>query len=357
MWKHRLPIVALLLASMAPAYASDAVSAEVRVVKSQPIDIYAAYSGTVMPTEYVQVASRMSGYVKNIRVHEGEAVKKGDLLLTVNPTEVAAGVAQARAQVAKAKAALATAKENYKRFKDLYAEQAIPKQKFEQVELGYTAAKNDYAAAQAGLRQALTQVSYAEVRAPFNGVIFSKKVSNGQLVGPGQALMVFYNPGQLEVDVQVDNLAYYQLKLGEHVPVQYAGPNRVPQQTEATVESMVVASDPHTHTHTVKLLLPASSKMEGGAYARVMIPVKQQPAILVPQSAVRVRAGITGVFVVNADGNAEFRMVTLGERRGADVVVLSGLADGDRLIVSAKGELANGTKIESAAGALHELKK
>lgn len=350
MWKHRLSILGLLLVSVVPAYAGDAVQAEVQTVKPQPIEIYATYPGTVMPTEYVQVASRMSGYVQKIRVHEGESVKKGDLLLTVNPTDVAAGVSQARAQVAKAKAALTTARENYKRFKDLYAERAIPKQRFEQVKLAYTAAKNDYAAAQAGLRQALNQVSYAKVRAPFDGVIFSKKVSNGQLVGPGQTLMVFYNPGQLEVDVQVDDLAYYQLKLGEQVPVQIAGPNRVPQQTNATVQTMVVASDPHTHTHTVKLLLPASSKGEGGAYARVMIPVQKQLAVLVPQSAVRIRAGITGVFVVNSDGTAEFRMLTLGEQRGDKVVVLSGLAEGDRLIVSAKGELANGTRIEVVSG-------
>lgn len=350
MWKHRFFILVLLLAGMPPAYASDAVPAQVQVVKPQPVDIYAVYPGTVMPTEYVQVASRMSGYVQNIRVHEGESVKKGDLLLSVNPTEVATGVSQARAQVAKAKAALATAEANYKRFQALYAEQAIPKQRFDQVKLAYTAAKNDYSAAQAGLRQALNQVSYAEVRAPFNGVIFSKKVSNGQLVGPGQALMVFYNPGQLEVDVQVDDLAYYQLKLGEKVPVQFSGPKRVLQQAEATVQTMVVASDPHTHTHTVKLLLPATSQVEGGAYARVMIPVQTQDAIVVPQSAVQTRAGITGVFVVDTDGNAEFRMVTLGERRGDDVVVLSGLVEGDRLIVSAKGELANGTKIKPIAG-------
>lgn len=350
MWKHRLSILPLLLAAMMPAYADDAVPVTVQVIKPQPIDIYAAYPGTVMPTEYVQVASRMSGYVENIRVHEGESVKKGDLLLTVNPTEVAAGVSQAKAQVAKAKAALATAEENYKRFKALFEEKAIPKQRFEQVELGYTAARNDYTAARAGLRQALTQVSYADVRAPFDGVIFSKKVSNGQLVGPGQTLMVFYNPGQLEVDVQVDDLAYYQLKLGEQVPVQYSGPNRVPQQSEATVQSMVVASDPQTHTHTVKLLLPASSQVEGGAYARVLIPVQRQPAIVVPKSAILIRAGITGVFVVNPDGVAEFRMVTLGEPQGEKMVVLSGLVDGDRLIVGGQGGLANGTKVNAGAG-------
>lgn len=350
---HRYLLFPLLLLSIVSgrALASEAITAQVQVLKSQPIAIYAVYPGTVMPTEYVEVASRMSGYVQNIRVHEGESVKKGELLLTVNPTEAAVGVSQARAQVAKAKAALATAKENYERFKNLYAEQAIPKQRFEQVELAYTAAKNDYKAAQAGLRQARNQVSYADVRAPFDGVIFSKKVSNGQLVGPGKALMVFYNPGQLEVDVQVDDLAYAQLKLGEHVPVQFSGPNREPRQTEATVQTMVVASDPQTHTHTVKLLLPTNSNVQGGAYARVMIPVQTQQAILIPQSAVKVRAGITGVFVVGPEHNAVFRMVTLGERRGENVVVLSGLSDGDRLIVSAKGELYNGARIEAAGNA------
>lgn len=349
---HRFALLSLLLVSLIPGYAiaADTVSAQVEVVKPQPIKVYAAYPGTVMPTEYVQVASRMSGYVQNIRVHEGESVKKGELLLKVNPTEVAVGVSQAKAQVDKAKAALATAKENYKRFKNLYAEQAIPKQRFEQVELAYTAAKNDYKAAQAGLRKARNQVSYADVRAPFDGVIFSKKVSNGQLVGPGQVLMVFYNPGQLEVDVQVDDLAYYQLKLGEHVPVQFSGPNRELQHTQATVQTMVVASDPHTHTHTVKLLLPTSSKVDGGAYARVMIPVQTQQAIVIPRTAVQERAGITGVFVVGPDNNAVFRMVTLGEHRGDNVVVLSGLSGGDRLILKAKGDLYNGTQIEASKG-------
>lgn len=352
MTTYRIALFSLLIISIIPvsAHASEVITAQVQVVKPQPIKIYSAYPGTVMPTEYVQVASRMSGYVQNIRVHEGESVKKGELLLKVNPTEVAAGVSQARAQLDKARAALATAKENYNRFKNLYAEQAVPKQRFDQVKLAYTAARNDYKAAQAGLRQAENQVSYAEVRAPFDGVIFSKKVSNGQLVGPGQTLMVFYNPGQLEVDVQVDDFAYYHLKLGEHVPIQFSGPNREPQHTEATVQTMVVASNPHTHTHTVKLLLPASSKVDGGAYARVMIPVQTQQAILVPRSAVQVRAGITGVFVVGSDNQAVFRMVTLGEQRGDKVVVLSGLSAGDRLILSASSELYNGTRIEAAAG-------
>ncbi|MGA7801791.1 MAG: biotin/lipoyl-binding protein, partial [Gammaproteobacteria bacterium] len=130
MWK-RLVIAGMALAGLFPAGASAAatVKAQVVAIKRQSIAIYASYPGTVIPAEYVQVASRMSGYVQDIKVHEGQSVQKGDLLLTVNPVEVAAGVRQAKAQLAKAGSALHTAKQNYDRFTALYKEGAIPKQR------------------------------------------------------------------------------------------------------------------------------------------------------------------------------------------------------------------------------------
>ena len=77
-----------------------------------------------------------------------------------------------------------------------------------------------------------------------------------------------------------------------------------------------------------------------------MVPVEQRPALLVPRSAVHQRAGITGVFVQDSSGKAQFRMVTLGERRGDQQMVLSGLFPGDRLVVTAQGELANGVALQ-----------
>jgi len=211
----------------------------------------------VVPAEYVQVASRKSGYVTELRVDVGQSVKKDELLLTVNPAEVDADVQQAGSQLTKAQAALATAEENYKRFKNLFAQGAVPKQRFQEVKLAYEAAKSDVTTAQAGVNKARNQVGYAELRAPFDGVIFSRKVNNGQLVSPGQELLVLYDPARLLVQVEVDNTAYSRLREGEKVPVQYAGGDRHPQQVEASVESLVAAVDPVTHTHTVKLLLPA----------------------------------------------------------------------------------------------------
>jgi len=350
MWKS-LTLTALLLGGALPAaHAAGAITADVIKVQPQPIQVYAPYPGTVVPSEYVQIASRMSGYVQNIKVDVGQSVKKDDLLLSVNPTDVNAGVEQARSQLAKARAALNTAKENYDRFKALYAQHAVSKQRFEQITLAYHAAQSDLQAAQAGMKKARNQVGYAKVRAPFDGIIFAKKVSNGQLVNPGQVLLVLYNPNRLEVDVEVGDGAYYRLKQGEKVPVEYSAPNQQQRRVEATAISLVAASDPTTHTHTVKLLLPADTDAQGGEYARVLVPVEQQSAVVVPDSAVHIRAGIDGVFVVDDAGNAQFRMVTLGEQRDGGRVVLSGLFPGDRLIVKAQGELVNGIKVQATNG-------
>ncbi|HKJ10119.1 MAG TPA: efflux RND transporter periplasmic adaptor subunit [Gammaproteobacteria bacterium] len=350
MWK-RLVIAGMALGALLPTLArADAVKAHTVTVKRRPVEIYASYPGTVIPAEYVQVASRMSGYVQDIKVHEGQSVDKGQLLLTVNPVAVAAGVHQARAQLAKARSALHTAKQNYDRFKALYKEGAVPKQRYEQVQLAYQAARSDYQAAQAALQKAQSQVGYAKVRAPFDGVIFSKKVHNGQLVGPGNELMVLYNPKQLQVKTELDDAAYYPLKLGEKIPVTYLGPNQQSHRVQATVQRLVAASNPMTHTHTVKLLLPADSKAQGGEYAQVLVPVKQQQAIVIPAAAIRERAGITGVFVVDSNGEAEFRMITPGQRRDHGRVVLSGLFPGDEVVVKSEGELANGVKVEAIGG-------
>lgn len=351
MWK-RLVIAGMTLAALfsVAAGAAATVKAQILIVKRQPIEIYAGYPGTVIPVEYVQVASRMSGYVQDIKIHEGQSVQKGDLLLTVNPVQAAAGVRQAQAQLTKARSALHTAKQNYERFTALYKEHAIPKQRYERVQLAYQAAKSDRQAAKAALENAQNQVGYANVRAPFSGIIFSKKVHNGQLVGPGNELMVLYNAKQLQVKVELDDAAYYPLKLGEKIPVKYLDPDQQPHRVQATVQRLVAASDPMTHTHTVKLLLPPDSKIQGGEYAQVLVPMQRHQAILVPAAAIHERAGITGVFVVGGSGEAEFRMVTLGERRNDNVVVLSGLFPGDRLIGKAEGMLANGVKIEAING-------
>jgi membrane fusion protein, multidrug efflux system len=324
-----------------------AVSAQVETVREQTLPIHASFPGSVASADQVQVASRLMGYVQQVHVHEGEQVTKGQLLLSLDPTNVRGSIDQARAAVAKAKAALAEARTKFDRYQALYAQKAVPKQQFQQIETGYQVAKGDHAAAVAALAKANAELSYAEVRAPFAGVVVDKLIDAGQLAAPGQQLLTLQSAGHLQVHVQVDTEAFNHLRLGQRVVVIVDRGDGKVRRLEGTVERLVQAADPMTHTHSVKIGLPPQSPVQSGTYARVQIDVGARQGIVVPPSAVHRRAGIEGVFVVDREGLAAFRMVRLGERFDGGVVVLAGLVPGDRVIVGARGELDNGVRIKA----------
>nr|MDA3970259.1 efflux RND transporter periplasmic adaptor subunit [Desulfobulbaceae bacterium] len=312
--------------------------------------IHATFPGVVIAANEIQVASRMMGYVRKLPVHEGQKVKKGELLLSLDPSDVRGGIDQAKAAVLKAESVLAEAKSNYERFQALYEQNAVPEQQFQQVKMGYQVAKGNYAAATAALQQAQSQLTYAEVRAPFAGTIVAKFIDSGQLAAPGQPLLTLQSSGLLQVQVQVNQQAFAQLQVGQSIPVILEQSNFERRTVTAMVARLVDAADPMTHTHTVKLSLPEDSGANSGDYARVSIQVGLQQGIVVPQSAVHRRAGIDGVFVVDAGGRAAFRMVRLGEQNHSGVVILAGLVADDQVIVSAEGKLSNGVKVQSTRG-------
>jgi multidrug efflux system membrane fusion protein len=326
------------------------VEAQVETIKLAQLPVYAVLPGTVVSTDRVEVASRLSGYVYDLEVHEGQSVKKGQLLFAVDPTDVKARIQQATAGLDKANASLADARQNYERYKNLYQQQSATRQQYEEYEKGYKVALGSYQAAEAALDTARSQLKYAEVRAPFDGLVVSKLIDNGQLTAPGNPVLALENPHHLQVQFQADEQAFAWLKLGLEVLIEFEGPNFEMQTLTGSVERLVPAANPTTHTHLVKLGVPAGSALWSGAYALVSVPVGEQETIIVPASAIHERAGIMGVFVVTDEGRAQFRMVTLGKQTKQGRVVLSGLFSGDRVVVSAKGALTNGAKIRADLG-------
>ncbi len=326
------------------------IKAQVVVVCEQSLPIFATFPGSVNSTNEVQVASRLMGYVKTLPVHEGQQVQKGELLLSLDASDINGAIAQAQAGVANAESVLADATANYQRFSELYQQQAIPQQQFQQVEMGYRVAQGNRAAAKAALLQAQAQLNYVDVRAPFAGTVVTKYIDLGQLAAPGQPLMVLQSAGHFQVLVQVSQRAFEQLRIGQMVPVVIDDSNYQPQRVRATVARLVDAADPVTHSHSVKLNLPEDSSARSGAFARVQIQVATQPGILLPQSAIQRRAGIDGVFVLHNGGVVTFRMVRLGGSRAAGLIVLSGVVAGEQVVVSAEGKLNNGVKVQLVTG-------
>lgn len=322
--------------------------AQLFTVHKQELPVYALFPASVITADQISISSRVMGYVRSVDVHEGQSVKAGTTLLTIDSTDVTGAINQARAQVNKAYAALADAKNNYERYRALYKESAVPKQVFEQMQTAYKVAQSNFAAAKAALNQAQSQLTYVKIKAPFSGTITSRMIDAGQLATPGTPLMTLQGSGHKQVEVQLTGQAFATLKLGEPVIVRYTDFDGKQHQFKGPVERMVDATDPITHTHTVKIGVPENVDVRSGNYVVVEIAVAHEMGMLVPPDAIQNRGGIRGVFVLDDHNRAWFRMVRLGHVIDGKQVILSGLVPGERIVLQSSHRLQNGIIVTNA---------
>lgn len=326
------------------------VAAQVHTVQPATLSLRAEVPGMVASEDQVQVASRLMGYIRAIKVEEGQAVKAGQLLFVVDPSDIQGQVSQARAGLAQAEAALADANIDFERFGALYKEEAIPKLQWDKIRLQKQVAEQQVAAARAGMGLASGQMRYASVVAPIDGVVTQKMANAGDLAAPGRPVLVIEGLKKLQVRTNVGSDVFARIKPGEKVAIAHDGDSTL-APIEGTISQIVPAADPVSHTHLVKIDLPANSGLASGTFVRVGFAVGSREGIRVPASALAERAGITGVFVVDAQGFARYRMVRTGATEGDSVEIQSGLNAGDKVVVSKVEQLENGDKI---GGGAHE---
>lgn len=318
------------------------IKATVVTVQQSVLPIVASTPGTVVARQQVQIASRLTGFIREMNVQEGQSVVAGQRLFTVDPADVQGQVSMARAGLAQAEAALADAKADYERFGALYKEEAIAKMQWDKIRLQYQVSQQQSAAARAAFETASAQMKYATVVAPFGGVITQKMANAGDLATPGRAVLALENPASLQVQTSVEREVFSRLKPGAAVSVQADGQAG---ELAGKVALLVPASDPVTHSYLVKIDLPEGHGLRSGNFVRVAFPLGSREGMRVPAGALLERAGITGVFVVDAQGIAHYRMVRAGAATGGSVEILAGLNPGERVVTSATTAMQTGDKV------------
>lgn len=324
------------------ATATHTVEAGIMTVQPAEGTIYSAMPGTVVAQQSVQVASRLMGYIKNIAVVEGQAVKAGQRLFTIDPMDIEGGVAQARLGLEQAEKAMQDAKTDYDRFNALYKDDVVTRQQYEKMKLNYDIATLRAAQAKSGLHTAQGQLKYAEVRSPINGVVVQKFANEGDIAAPGHPVLLVENQDHLQVQTAVPEDIYGGLKLGQTIKVEVDGQT---QPIEAKIARLSPAADPMAHTHLVKLDVSAPG-LRSGAFARVLFPTGKQSVLRVPAEAVLDRAGIVGVFALDDKGVAEYRMVRTGMTDNGQTEILSGLMAGDRVVTKNAAAVNNGDQVK-----------
>jgi RND family efflux transporter MFP subunit len=318
------------------------VQATVMKVESASLTLVATAPGSVIAQQQAMISSRLMGFLREISVQEGQHVAVGQKLFAVDPTDIQGQMAMAKAGLSQAEAAMGDAKSDYERFGALYKDQAIPKMQWDKIRLQYQVVQQQVSMARAGFDTASAQMKYATVTAPFAGVITQKMANAGAMAAPGQPVLMLENTDRLQVQTSVADDVYAQLKLGTAVAIQAGGQGA---DIVGKVANLVPSADPITHTHLVKIDLPKDTGLRSGSFVQVAFAMGQRDGIRLPAAAVLTRAGITGVFVVDAQGLATYRMVRVGAASAGQVEILAGLNPGDQVVTSSATALQNGDKV------------
>ena len=303
--------------------------------------------GNVSAVDTANIASRAGGLVTKVLVEAGDQVAEGQPLAKVGTADAQAQLAQAQARVNTAQAAYKQVSAEYQRYKTLHDKGFASTAQFQQAERQYFAAQAEINAAGRGLEAARTDVGYAEIDAPFAGIVAQKNVWPGDYANPAAILFVLASD-KAEIRAQAGPKTFAALKVGDKAVARING-----RDIPATVTSLVGAADARTRTHLVKLRLDGNAAAPFGAYADIRFHIGETPALSIPEAALTERAGLVSVFVVGADGQAHLRLVRTGARENGQVAILAGLEAGDKVILSPPPSLENGSPV-SARDAIAE---
>ena len=206
-------------------------------------------------------------------------------------------------------------------------------------------ARAGVAQAQANLEQSSANLDYGDVRAPFNGVITKKQAHEGAMAGAmagfGQPIVTVQTVDDLEFKVSVPESLLGEFAVGERTAVEIGSIGR---EVGGKIQQIVPSADPKSRNFIVKIALNQDNKVIPGMFGRLAVSTTEQAGLMIPESAVIERFGITGVYRV-VDGQAQFTTVTLGSQKGEQVQIYSGLEAGDTIILNPSSELKDGSAI------------
>jgi len=351
-------------ASSAPANAPTAVNT-VQVV-SRKLHTTVNLPAQLIPYESVDIYPKVTGFVQTVTVDRGSHVRRGQLLVRLTAPELNSQRSQAEAAVHAAQSQLATAQAKLASDNGTYLHMvsaaktpgviaendvAVASQSVSADKGLVEAAEQNVAAARDAVRSVTQTESYLEITAPFDGVVTTRNLHPGALIGPAsgqggaQPILQIVNDNRLRLVVPVPEALVGDMKTGQQVP--FTVPAYPAQRFKAPITRISHEVDQKTRTMPVELDVPnRDGKLSPGSYSNVPWPVdRSAPTLFVPASAVTSDQQHTFVIRVT-NNNAEWVTVQTGQTVGAEIEVFGELKPGDQVIKSATDAIHSGDKLK-----------
>jgi RND family efflux transporter MFP subunit len=326
----------------------------------QKVSEYFESTGNMAAINTVDLVARVQGFVQAISYADGDYVKKGTSLFTIEPEPYRLKVEAAKAAVTSAQATLKQNEAEYTRQADLVQRQVSAVATYDKALALRDSAQADLQSAQANEKQAEINLGYTNVTAPFDGIVSARQVSIGQLVGANSATVlstivqlnpIYVNFTASERDVlQVRALLAHSGRTTADlmgIPVEIGLQTELGYMHKGKLDYIAATVDPSTGTLAVRAILDnADRSLLPGYFVRVRIPSEPEPALLVPDVAIGSDQGGRYVLIVNKDNVVEQRRVEPGQLIGELRVIRKGLTKDDRVVVGGIMRAIPGQKVE-----------
>ena len=330
--------------------------------KQQVVD-YDEYVGRFIAVDTVEIRARVSGYLNKVHFQDGQLIKQGDLLFTIDRRPFETALAQVRATLSQARANLAFAESDLARASQLVRDRTITEQTFEQRTQAKRVAEASVAAQEAAVRQAELDIQFTELKAPVAGRIGDRRVSEGNLVTGGTG----GNTTMLATIVSIDPIRF-EFTFDEASFLRYERLGQIGQDTgsgRTGIEVSVKLIDESDFTHRGKmdfvdnvierssgtirgraLLRNPKGALTPGMFGRVRVPGSASyEALLLPDAAIGSEQARKFVLVVDTENVARQKYVTLGQSVGDLRVIKDGIGPDDRVIVNGLMRARPGAKV------------
>jgi len=385
-----LTVTAMLLSSCGTAEKAENLKFKtVKNVKIQKPEIikekeYDTFSGFVIPAKEITLSPKVSGYLIALKVKAGDKIEKGQLIAVIDKKALTPDLKRALALIKEANAGLKETKEalkevkaqkesaqaayqlalkTYNRFKNLLKEEAVSKQKFDEVKTQLEIAKANLEAveakenqlkakleeviakkkeAEAVLEKAKTYISFTYLKSPIKGIVLKKLVDEGNLVSP-QVGIVQIGTYPLQVKAFVDTSLKSKIHVGQEIDLQVNN-----YKFKGKISEIDEMADPITHKFPIKIELKGNvQNIIPGMYATIFIPKESEKIIAVPKSAIYKVGALEYVYVLDSNNVAHLRYIKTGKTLPNGMVeVISGLYPQDKIAVSNVESLCDGAKVE-----------
>jgi HlyD family secretion protein len=367
-----------------PVAPVKSIRVEVITARSESVPAMLEAPGVVQARDRVVLSSQINGFVREVRVHAGDAVTAGQVLVTLDARDADSQRDAAQASIEEAQAALAEARKEavvaqsmrtaakaamdlangtFARYQKLAESRSVSPQELDEVRARRDAAAADLAGkeamvaaaedrlhqveariaqANAQLRRADIYVGWSVVKAPSSGRVSERNIDPGSAIFPGVPLITLESTSRPQVLASLSATDSSHLHSGLEVRVQIQDQPHV----QGRISEIIPLSISGSHTVQFKVDLPPGFSAVSGSYATIQIPTGTRQALLVPIQAVRESGQLTGVFVIDSSARARFRLVKMTPYDSERVELLAGLEPGERMIAKLTGQVTDGVSLE-----------